>query len=102
ENTFFEGTTCKISLQDIVAILICFVLQMKVTEVIQNLRSWCHQRGDKELSCGTVVDYYSYCREIAEIISSHHVKPFGGKDKTVQIDETFLTKRKYHRGRLTE
>lgn len=102
ENTFFEGTKCKINLQDIVAILICFVLQMKVTEVIEHLRSWRHQRGDKELSCGTVVDYYSYYREIAEIISSHHVKPFGGEDKTVQIDETFLTKRKYHRGRLTE
>ncbi|KMQ85287.1 hypothetical protein RF55_16241 [Lasius niger] len=75
---------------------------MKVTEVIENLRSWRHQRGDDELSCETVVDYFSCCREIAEIISSHHVGMFGGKGKTVQIDETFLTKRKYHRGRVTE
>lgn len=100
ENTFFEGTMCRISLQDIV--VICFILQMKVTEVIENLRSWRHQRGDEELSYENVVDYFSCCREIAEIISSHHVGAFGGKGKTVQIDETFLTKRKYHRGRVTE
>ncbi|KAL2748765.1 hypothetical protein V1477_003408 [Vespula maculifrons] len=61
EKTFFEGRTCKISVQDIVAIVICFILQMKVTKVIENLRSWRHQRGDDELSCETIVDYFSCC-----------------------------------------
>ncbi|KAL2730687.1 hypothetical protein V1478_005100 [Vespula squamosa] len=57
--------------------------------MIENLRSWRHQRGD-ELSCETVVDYFSCCREITEIISSHYIGMFGGEDKIIQNDETFL------------
>ncbi|KAF7380317.1 hypothetical protein HZH66_014672 [Vespula vulgaris] len=71
-----------------------------VTTVIKNLRlsTWGHQHGDDELSSETAVDHFSCCCEIAEIISSHYVGIFDNKGKTVQIDETFLTKRKYHRG----
>ncbi|KAK0083510.1 hypothetical protein PV326_006695 [Microctonus aethiopoides] len=61
-----------------------------------------HHNGDSELSTHTVCDYFSYCRNIAEVITSHTEIVFGGDSKTVQIDETFLTKRKYNRGRITE
>ena len=48
-------------------------------------------------------NYYSYCPKIAEVINGHIEIEIGGADKTVQIDDTFLTKTKYHhRGRITE
>ena len=75
---------------------------MPVTDVTRHLRSWRKQRDDNELSTSTVIDYYSCCREIAEIISSHHIEMIGDMGKTIQIDETFLIKRKYHRGRITK
>ncbi|KAL2749231.1 hypothetical protein V1477_002171 [Vespula maculifrons] len=80
-NTLFEGKMCRISLQDIVTIVICFISQIKVSEVIENLRSWRHQRGDNELSCKT-----KYLVVMAK----------------KKIDVTFLTKRKYHLDRITE
>ncbi|GIY01649.1 hypothetical protein CDAR_117761 [Caerostris darwini] len=44
---------------------------------------------------------FSYFREIAEVFASHHSKQLGGPGKTILLDETFLTKRKYNRGRVT-
>lgn len=38
---------------------------------------------------------------MAEITASHTDVQLGGPDKSVQSDETYLTKRKYHRGRIT-
>ncbi|KAL7305616.1 hypothetical protein TKK_0002345 [Trichogramma kaykai] len=64
--------------------------------------AWRHEREGMELSTSTVVDYYSYCREIGEVVASQSDVVLGGIGKTVQIDETFLTKRKYHHGRITE
>lgn len=102
QNTFFDGTVSRIAINDILAIIICFVLKMKVTELIQNLAAWRRSNDDWEISNSTISDYYSYCREITEVISSHSMLKLGGANKTVQIDETFLTKRKYNRGRITE
>lgn len=39
EDTFFEGTMCRIQLHDILAIMISFVLKIKITDVINHLRS---------------------------------------------------------------
>ncbi|KAL7290007.1 hypothetical protein TKK_0015738 [Trichogramma kaykai] len=101
-GTFFEGTACRIEIRDALAIVICFVIEMPVTLTYKHLKSWRHVREGMELSCSTVVDYYSYCREIAEVVASQSDIVLGGSGKTVQVDETFLTKRKYHRGRVTE
>lgn len=75
---------------------------MKISDVFKNLQQSRLRKGGNSLSWNTVVDYFSYCREIAEVIASHSPVTLGGKNKTVQIDETFLTKRKYNRGRLTQ
>ncbi|KAK0156861.1 hypothetical protein PV327_011569 [Microctonus hyperodae] len=83
-------------------IVISFVIGMTVSVVHKNLQALRHHNGDSELSNHTVSDYFSYCRKIAEVIASHTNVVLGGEGKTVQIDETFLTKRKYNRGRITE
>lgn len=38
------------------------------------------------------------CREICEVVMSHEVKnnPSGGEDKEVEVDECYLTRRKYN------
>lgn len=48
----------------------------------------------------TIVDYNSYCREIAEVLSSLDDVRLGVLGKTVH--KTFLTRRKYNRGRVTD
>ncbi|GIY14726.1 DDE_Tnp_IS1595 domain-containing protein, partial [Caerostris darwini] len=49
----------------------------------------------------SVIDYYKTFRGIAEIIASHHSKQLGGPGKTIVLDDTFLTKRKYNRNSKT-
>ncbi|GIY47230.1 hypothetical protein CEXT_21851 [Caerostris extrusa] len=63
----------------------------------------CSERSKKKnvTERESVGDYYSYFREIAEVFASHHSKQLGGPGKTILLDETFLTKRKYNRGRIT-
>jgi len=40
EETFFEGTKCRIELREIIAIIICFVIKIPVIDVIRHFRSW--------------------------------------------------------------
>lgn len=101
-GTFFDGTTCRIDISEVLAIILGFVSKMTATNVFRHLRQWRQNKKKSELSWSTVIDYFSYCREVAEVIVSHDQTILGGEGKTVQIDETFLTKRKYHRGRITE
>lgn len=79
-----------------------FVTKMRVNDLYAHLLCWRKHNNADYLSKSTVIDYYSYCREVAEVITSHQDTLLGGAGKTVQVDETFLTTRKYHRGRFKE
>ncbi|GFU43834.1 uncharacterized protein NPIL_173621 [Nephila pilipes] len=99
-NTFFENI--KIRLLDVFLLIICFVTKMQVSLVLEHLNLFRNRRGQPQMSWATIVDFYSRMREVTEIVASHHDKLLGGPDKTILLDETFLTKRKYNRGRKTQ
>ncbi|GFU24700.1 uncharacterized protein NPIL_88621 [Nephila pilipes] len=99
-NTFFENI--KIRLLDVFLLIICFVTKMQVSLVLEHLNLFRNRRGQPQTSWATIVDFYSRMREVTEIVASHHDKLLGGPDKTILLDETFLTKRKYNRGRKTQ
>ncbi|KAG8182953.1 hypothetical protein JTE90_003331 [Oedothorax gibbosus] len=98
-GTFFKGS--KISIKDALTIIVAFVYKMRVSDLIQHLTNIRKSAGQKTVSPETIVDYYSYLREVAEVYSSHNSKLLGGPGKTIELDETFLNTRKYNRGRTT-
>jgi len=58
------------------------------------------------ISCGVikaVVELLktAVCREVCEVVMSHETlnHPFSGPRIAVEVDETYLTRRKYHKGR---
>lgn len=83
QNTFFYNV--KIPFNEILAIVFCFVLKLKISFVISQLTQWRSFRNDKSISRGTIQDVFRYCREVAEIVASHNYKQLGGRGKTPRI-----------------
>ena len=50
----------------------------------------------------TAVDWDMFCRETCEVTIQRNSEKLGGKGKVVQIDESKVGKRKYHRGHRVE
>lgn len=73
---------------------------IKVVKCINEVAAWRNGNGLGDGTPQTVVDYYNYLREVCSVVQSHDDGLIGGLNKTVQIDETFLTRRKYNRGML--
>ena len=99
-NTFFEGT--RIPFRDILAIIFCFVLKLPISFCLNRICYWRQSRNEREMHPQSTTDYFSFCREVCEVIASHDSRKLGGLGKTISVDETFLTCRKYHRGKVTE
>lgn len=61
-GSFFDGAGCRIPLNEVLAIIIFFVMKMKVTQINQHLRQWRESRkgGRRSVSDSTTVDYYNY------------------------------------------
>ena len=55
------------------------------------------------VSCSrqTAVDHFSMAREVCEVVMSNELvnRQFGGPGIEVEVDECFLSRRKYHKGR---
>ena len=67
---------------------------MTLEEIIQFLYFWSHDlsqdqiQHELQLSCGTDVDWASFCREICETSIIRDSEKIGGKDIIVEIDES--------------
>lgn len=96
ENTFFEGV--RISFRDVLVLLVYFVRKDRVTHVLKEINEWRRLNNQKTMGKQTVADFFSFFKEVAEIWASNSRVLLGGKDKVVELDETFLTKRKYKKG----
>ncbi|XP_011867709.1 PREDICTED: uncharacterized protein LOC105561931 [Vollenhovia emeryi] len=48
----------------------------------------------------TIIDWFSFCREVCVFWVDKHSEKLGGPGHTVEIDEAKIGKRKYNRGRL--
>ena len=55
-----------------------------------------------KLSPNTAVDWTMFCREVCLTTIENKREKIGGKGKTVQIDDSKVGKRKYHRGHHVE
>ena len=67
----------------------------------QDLKQW---QNKQQLGLGshTAVDWDMFCREVCEVALFDGRKKIGGPGKLVQIDESKIGKRKYHRGHVVE
>jgi len=94
-GTFFEGT--HLSLKEIFQLSYYFARQAHPQEEIQfNLR----REDGSTISEEAIVDYKNFFREVCQRYFERHPVIIGGPGKVVEIDETVITKRKYHRGQL--
>ena len=56
---------------------------------------------ESDVARKTVIDYYSFCRKICDIVINVDSQPIGGPGHIVEIDETHVRTRKYNRGRTS-
>jgi len=87
-NTWFDGSK---SVYRSLSLMFCWLARLPVTSAVDAAKS----------SSGTAVDHYSMAREICEVVMSNELlnRQFGGPGVEVEVDECFLTRRKYHKGR---
>jgi len=88
KNTFFEKS--KLKFTQVFDIVIHWVSHDSVTST-GNL----YQHTDE-----TMVNWYSFCREVARIADRHDTPQIGGPTDIVEVDESHLFNRKYNRGRI--
>lgn len=98
-NTWFERH--KIPMNEVMFITYFFCERMTYDRIRYHLT----RDDNSTVSNETISDIFSYCREVIKICLEKEWAEFGllGKDGTkVQIDETKIGKRKYHRGRFVD
>lgn len=66
---------------------------MTLEEVMKFTHWWCQDAA---------VDWDMFCREVCEVTLFEKQEKIGGPGKLVQIDESKIGKRKYHRGHVVE
>ena len=81
---------------------------LTVEEVLKHTYWWCQDLNQSQIrrqlgiNANTAVDWDSFCRETCEVTMLQKSEKIGGPGKAVQIDESKVGKRKYHRGHRVE
>ena len=81
---------------------------LTIEEVLKFTYWWCQDvkqwQIKQQLGLGshTAVDWDMFCREVCEVALFQRREKIGGPGKLVQIDESKIGKRKYHRGHVVE
>jgi len=89
-GTFFSRS--RLSISDILEIIVAFTNDYSVEQT----------REMTGLSKPTIIDWYSFCREVCAHALDMDNLVIGGPGIKVEIDETLMFKRKYNRGRLVQ
>ena len=94
-QTWFENT--KLTFLEALQLTVLWFFRWPVT----NAASQCY------VSEHTAIEWYSFCREVCELVVANDKKPIGGFNAagdrlTVELDESHLVKPMHHRGRLLE
>lgn len=98
-GSFFEHT--HLSFLFIFRLFIAWFFRLPVSTATQNV---VYPEGHPLHGCHityiTAIDYFFFFREICEVIVANDFTQIGGPGMFVEVDESHLCKRKYHRGRL--
>uniref|UniRef100_A0A146M924 Uncharacterized protein n=1 Tax=Lygus hesperus TaxID=30085 RepID=A0A146M924_LYGHE len=81
------------------------VLTYYFSHNITNYDFLIHETSDPSVTTSTaaIADWISYCREVCEAWAENQtLEQLGGIGTVVEIDESKVGKRKYHRGRVVE
>jgi ISXO2 transposase-like protein len=101
-RTYFEN--CRIPFSNVMKMIAYFLDDVGVEKGHDLLERFRQEIGyTKKLSKSTYVNHMKALRNICFVVSANDFyKSLGGENKTIEIDETFLTKRKYQMGRQTD
>ena len=103
-HTISDGTwfaRSNLPMEFILQLTYCMAHQMSYAEIRREV----HSNNAQLLSDETLADWYSYFREVvARCIDERFALagPIGGPGHIVEIDETKIGHRKYHRGRVVD
>ena len=81
---------------------------LTLQEIMKITYWWCADLCESQVKTqlriysNTIVDWSMFCREICELSIVRRSEPLGGKGIRVQINESKVGKRKYHRGHFVE
>ena len=89
-NSFFEGS--RLPIQKILVTMVCWSLNCTQQHAMMEARL---------VSNNTVIDWYNFCRDMCLHFDRRfwRNRALGGPGTTVELDESWFYKRKYHRGR---
>ena len=102
QTTFFERT--KLTFREVLLLLLIFVRRDKAQYVsLDDMNDRRRLQGLKTMSNNTFIQYQNAFRSICETVACNDFYTvIGGKNMTIEMDETYTTRRKYNRGRVTD